>query len=319
LSLHLELTLPDRSSGVFFGGVADADVSADGTLLVLDALTKTIYRFRPDGSFLDSLGRPGQGPGELRQPVDIEVGPAGEIAVADGVNGRVTYWTPAGQLAASTRILGWPAGMWWRPSGLYLKTFRTLASGNAVFFYRLTPGADTTGPPRLTFTFERDPRTLAMRGVSCDLCPAAITRQGEAVVVDPDPVAYRVAQIREGGAVVRVWERTGLPPVGFTSSELQQIRAGLKRVGLPFEPQRHKYRPRIGAIAIDEQERLWVLRRMPEGEPPRLDVFGPDGRLLAELRVPGGVREFVVRSGRVLTIGETPDGEPVVHVYRIGR
>jgi hypothetical protein len=315
----LELTLPGRSSDVFFGGVADADMSADGILLVLDALTKTIYRFRADGSFLDSLARPGRGPGELRQPVDIEVGPAGEIAVVDGGNGRVTYWTAAGQLAGSTRILGWPVGMWWRPSGLHLKTSRTLASGNAVFFYRFTPGADTTGPPMVTFTFERNLGTLAMRGVSCDLCPAAITRQGEAVVVDPDPVAYRVAQIREAGAVVRVWERTGLAPVGFTSSELEQIRAGLKRVGLRFVPQHYEYRPRIAAIAIDEQGRLWVLRRMPEGEPPRLDVFGSDGKLLAELPVPSEVREFVVRSGRVLTIGETPDGEPVVRIYRIGR
>jgi hypothetical protein len=318
-TLRLEFTLPRTGAGVFFGAVADAGLMPDGSILVLDAINKTIYRFAADGTFLDSLGRAGRGPGEFVQPRHLAVGRGGEIAAVDGANARVTYWTPDRRLVGTTKIRGWPLGLWWRPSGLFLKTSTIGASGNAISFYRLRPGTETVDSPMVTLTFERNPSTLAMRGVTCDFCAATTTPQGDPVVADPDPVAYRVAQLAEGGAVSRVWGRPGLPPVAFSPSELEQIKAAYARDGLSFDRRQFRVRPRIATLAMDEQGWLWVLRNVPEGERLRLDVFGPDTELLGVLPLPRGVRKVVVRYDRLLAFGETPEGEPAVQVYRIAR
>jgi len=318
LSLEFVLTLPGEDSPVYFAGVADVDMSADGLLVVLDALNKTIYRFHADGSFLDSLGKAGRGPGEFQMPVELEIGPAGEIAVVDGLNARVTYWMPDRTRIGDTRIAGWPIGLWWCPSGLFLKTARVSAYENAVAFYHVMPGVDSIGQPTVRFTFERDP-SLAMRGVSCDFCAATVTTRGDPVVADPDPKGYRLAQIRDGGEVVRVWQRAGLPPIRFTASELERIRAAYRRDGQKFDPGLFKIRPRIAAIAMDDDGCLWVLRRTPEPQPLRLDVFDRAEKLVAELPISRDTRKFVVRRDGILTIGESPDGEPVVRVFRIVR
>jgi 6-bladed beta-propeller len=317
-SLQLELILPQNTE-IFFGSVSDVELLPDGSIVVLDPMNRTIYRFRRDGSFLDSLGRAGRGPGEMEYPVDLEVGPRGEIAVADAPNGRVTFWTPQGTVASTTRLAGWPADMWWRPGGLFLKSHRigTLSRANLVFFYRLTPGLDTLTEPIATFEFERDPNTLLTRGLSCDLCPAEVTPDGRLLLADPDPAAYRVVEARSSGQVIRVWERPGLPAVGFSEAELAQFREFYQRRGDRFDPKLFKYRLRIKAIFMDEAGRLWVLRNTPDPEPARLDVFSGDQRLLAELPVPRRMHIFAIRRGLVMARDESKDGEPVVHVYRI--
>jgi hypothetical protein len=44
-SLRLEFSLPGPGSSVFFGAAAAADVALDGSVLVVDPLNKTVYRF----------------------------------------------------------------------------------------------------------------------------------------------------------------------------------------------------------------------------------------------------------------------------------
>ncbi|MDH4045435.1 MAG: 6-bladed beta-propeller [Gemmatimonadota bacterium] len=313
--LRLELVLP-TDTDVFFGGVADADFLPDGSIVVLDPLNRTIYRFGANGSFLDSLGRSGRGPGELQQPVDLEVGPQGEIAVADGANGRLMVWG-VDRKVATIPIRGWPAGMWWRRSGLFVKLAGVGPLYKRVFFHKVSASLDALGEPIATLTFDRDARTLLTRGLSCDLCPTAITPSGGLLLADPDPVAYKVVEADYTGKVTRIWERAGLPPVPFSELELSQIRENLRKVGQRFESEMFRYRPRLAALSMDVEGRLWVLRRTTDPEPIRLDVFDGDQMLLAEIPLPRGMRKFVVRGAQLLALGESPAGEPVVHVYRI--
>jgi len=316
VTLRHRSTLPGENGYVYFAGVADADILPDGSVVVLDALNKTIYRFRPDGAFLDSLGRAGRGPGELEQPTDIEVGPGGEIAVADGTNGRLNLWSADHRLKGAIRFPGWPVGMWWNGSGLYLKTFAFRFPSVPVSFYRVMLATDTVGPPMFTFISEQDPK-LRDRGISCEFCPSGVNRVGRPILTSPGSLRYRIIEALEDGKTGRVWMRDGLPAAENSPEELKRIRAGVARAGQRFSPALFKYKPRFAAIALDDRERLWVLRWGPDGEPSPLDLFDREARFITQLSLPTGVRRIVIRGEVLLAIAEVPSGEPVVFVYSV--
>lgn len=76
-------TLAEDDSA-FFGAVGDVAMGAGGvTVLALDSRFNTVKEFGTTGRFLASFSRPGSGPGELRQPVTLDVAPDGTILIAD--------------------------------------------------------------------------------------------------------------------------------------------------------------------------------------------------------------------------------------------
>ena len=51
-----------------FGRISSLGVDADGTIYVVDAQVPDLRAFTPDGRFLRTLGRPGEGPGGDQEP-----------------------------------------------------------------------------------------------------------------------------------------------------------------------------------------------------------------------------------------------------------
>lgn len=66
-----------------FGEIGGVAFDAEGRLYVFDRQAGTVTRVGTDGRFLGTIGRPGEGPGELRQPMAFSVMPDGRVVVAD--------------------------------------------------------------------------------------------------------------------------------------------------------------------------------------------------------------------------------------------
>lgn len=66
-----------------FGAVAAAAFDARGNLYVLDRQASRITVVDRDGGLVREVGRPGEGPRELRMPVAFTVMPDGRIVIAD--------------------------------------------------------------------------------------------------------------------------------------------------------------------------------------------------------------------------------------------
>jgi len=84
-----------------FGGVK-VDADGSGNLYVLDNGNARIQVFGKDGSFLRSIGREGEGPGEFQIPGRFAVNAAGDIAVFDMGQGRVSVLDKNGALRWDT-------------------------------------------------------------------------------------------------------------------------------------------------------------------------------------------------------------------------
>jgi len=78
------------------GSVRDVARFETGEIVVLDALGPAIRVYRGDGLFLRTIGRPGDGPGEFRQPTHIVIR-ADTIVVLDQA-GRRTWMSKDGEL-----------------------------------------------------------------------------------------------------------------------------------------------------------------------------------------------------------------------------
>src|SRR5690554_2408154 len=70
--------------------------NAQGHLFVLDGQGKRILRYDENGGFIRSYGREGGGPGELRFPISLALGPGDSLWVADMMNRRITILDATG-------------------------------------------------------------------------------------------------------------------------------------------------------------------------------------------------------------------------------
>jgi hypothetical protein len=81
-----------------FGSVRSLAVAGDGTIYVVDAQVPELRAYGPDGVFQGLIGRPGEGPGEIKQPDGgLAVLSDGRVLVRDPGNARIQVYGADGE------------------------------------------------------------------------------------------------------------------------------------------------------------------------------------------------------------------------------
>ena len=110
----------------------------NGRLLVYDYGDARLKAFDPDGVWLWSFGRFGDGPGEFRNPAHVVAGPDGLFWVLDHGAGRITRVSPVGELVDVI-----PLGMHaWRILPVSDEVFVFPADASDVFFRSVSLSGD---------------------------------------------------------------------------------------------------------------------------------------------------------------------------------
>ncbi len=90
-----------------FGAISSLAVGPHGTIYVVDRQVPDLRAFSPDGTYLATLGRPGEGPGELKQPDGgLAVLSDGRVLVRDPGNARIQVFGPDGKALETWPIRG---------------------------------------------------------------------------------------------------------------------------------------------------------------------------------------------------------------------
>ena len=116
-----EIIVPPSPSDEAVLGKPLAMALDGGRLYIADALDCAVKIFSTDGRYLGSLGRKGQGPGELSFPSGVCVS-GGAIAVADKMNFRVQLFDREGKAAGGFRLPFAPDRILALDGGLFLVT-----------------------------------------------------------------------------------------------------------------------------------------------------------------------------------------------------
>jgi hypothetical protein len=97
----------------------DLTLDSQGTLYVLDRMDKRIVRVTPDGRSAGTIGRPGEGPGELTDPIAFGVDAGDSVRVFDFGSGAIEVFSGTGVFVRQYRpdIVGIPSRIEFGPDG----------------------------------------------------------------------------------------------------------------------------------------------------------------------------------------------------------
>lgn len=138
---------------VVFGLIYDVVRDGEGRSYLLDSQLSQVHVIAPDGEYLRSIGREGEGPGEFRRPSGIMLFSDGTVCVMQYMPGRAVLLTPDGEAAGEHTLPRGPDGSHAFLSGgsmandqliLYLQQFirAETSFGLQTLFVRIDPAGE---------------------------------------------------------------------------------------------------------------------------------------------------------------------------------
>ncbi|MFO7610158.1 MAG: hypothetical protein R6X35_13395 [Candidatus Krumholzibacteriia bacterium] len=300
-----------ESDEVFFGNVGAVQADPQGNVLLLDSQLSEVHVYSPAGEHVATLGREGDGPGEVRRPGDMFVRPDGTVALIQGFPGRIvmvhadgtpageTTYTPpggagAGQFAVIVR--GFRQG-----DGMVLAGIRMSFGGGSqskqVYFLAACDAQGAEQRVLLQKEHVIDYADLRMDELQMDFVwqRTAVGADGR-VYAAPERNAYVIEVFAPDGTRERTITRSYTAPAR-DDRQRQNAKRIIEAVaanypapmqGLTIEDTD----PAISGLFVTADGRLWVAtgrsgRDLPDGAWLVLDVFGPDGAFERQVALAG--------------------------------
>jgi hypothetical protein len=331
-----------------FLNVQQVRLRSDGSVLVLDGSSE-LRVFRPDGSTIGILARPGDGPGELVQPLDLYVLPGDTILVWDRRPGP-NLFDPDGSFLGR-EVIDFVRVRQYMPEAIAIG-HRGLSDGS-VLAVGYTPPPEPTGKIRNRMLFMRS----TIDGLEADTLGTSLDREwwvsesGEVqarTILGPasswtaggDPL--RIAIGETGTSEVLIYEPDGrlerilrfpdadrsVPP-----DVLEAVRSDRRSLPIPnpnlerffVEAPETTSIPSFGGLLLDRDGYLWILPYFPdEGEEawdvvPEARVLDPTGRLLGTVTLPPRFVVHDVGHDWIAGVARTELGVEIVQVHALNR
>ncbi|MFQ5742072.1 MAG: NHL repeat-containing protein [Acidobacteriota bacterium] len=282
-----------------------------GRLYVLDRGNHRVQIFEADGRFVQSLGGPGEGPGQLSSPTGMWVHPDGSVLVADTRNRRLQPFGASGSILDPIAVDFFPIDV--------------VATHNRLFVLRLPRASMVLGPdPRpLVQVLDRSGRPIDGFVEATPTSAGALYLLENALALAPAPdggiaasnlyLASRIRLYRPSGKLRReipvLYKAGPWAPLGRRPSMLNE--ASIQRVArtasdLAWDPVRRLY---------------WVLAGYVDQTPEGEWVIGQE---LYRYDVEGHYRGSAMLPFRGLVVAGGPDSrvwvidiDGVVHAFRV--
>jgi hypothetical protein len=311
-----------------FGQVFRIAVDSKGRIIVLDGQAQHIKVFSPDGAYEQTIGAPGQGPGELGAGMAVLIGAGDTLLVPDGRNLRFNRYAPDGSSAGSTRMVleeGRPMTFKGTASGAIAEQIRPLmppgqpAIENPMDAIVLLATDGTVSDTLITFP---SGELVSSSGVTVYASEPAwdLTDEGQLVFGVSDE--YRIG-LYSGGQLERVISKPFVRrPVGDQDEEaiMGEMERRWVDAGISAEMMgrvRNRFRfadffPAFQTVAVGLRGTIWVKHVKPASElsaneleryhewPGReWDVFDSQGRYLGVATMPERFNPMVFRGDKI--------------------
>lgn len=301
----------DADEDVLLGVITAGALGPDGSIYLVDRQLSQVLVIAPDGSLVRTLGRQGDGPGELRGPQGLFVMPDGSLAVFQGFPGRVNLLKPDGTPGGEFKVGGDPA------QGGFNAIRDLCISGDKLVGVR---GRGTIDPDRGKSTQVTTMSVMDLKGQDLlklfestrenDLARRVFDEAAEfsemrtwttskdgSIYTAPEREAWAINVRGLDGKVTRTLrrpfttcKRTSAEKAALTDGRFATVNGRRQAV----ESKALDTEPAIVRMNVADDGRLFVTsclqdrKRLPDGVAARYDVIAPDGRFSEELtlRVP---------------------------------
>jgi len=284
---------------VLFGVTSRVLTDEDGNSYVLDQQLSEIQVFAPDGEWLRTIGREGEGPGEFRYPSDMFFTPGGHIGVAQQFPGKIIQLSREGE-----PLENYPFG----GSEGFVGLSRARASGDNLVVAASVSGFDAGSMQRTAYLAALDPEgrersRFHEHQSSVDMSRLEFREVDMAGfernwTVGPDGRIY--ASLAWDEYAIHVWNPDGsldrvirrdYEPTGRDEEAKERAKEGININGRTAEILTADVERCISSLHARPDGTLWVLTDRGandpgEGRMATYDVFDAAGHLLHPLHVP---------------------------------
>ncbi len=322
-----------ETENYFLGSVQDLGVTTDGHMVVADREATHLKVLRPDGTLLDTLGRPGQGPGEFQDPSIVDVARGDSVYVFDNQLNRLTVFTPppsaerarsvvitsdighlSGIRVLGDRFVGEFTPGFTRREGLYRPTPNT---------WHALDGTTVSDDSLLRVQRRKVATSFGDEGAAIAYLPF-----GRVTKVAPGPNgrlyhgvtdSLQIQATSLDGTTESV-VRIPADPVPITEAERDSALADIpSAIRGPLESDFPDTKPAFTDLLVADTGHLWV-RRPPEGpdaETTSWWVLSPEEKTISEVQLDADMDLEVIQDRHVYGTTTTDVGAPAVVRYRI--
>ena len=316
---------------------------ADGRIVVANGNPPEIRLYDSSGAWIRSTGGDGDGPGEFRVLLGIQIVQPDTVLVFDDRGPRVTTLTGHGAVSDNRRIAS--LGTMVKPPDHRLPDGRWLdlaATPEIVGYQRrrnsfvrwseANTATDTLlsrdGYEYLIYVRQQGDRYIGKGVIVVPFGGKDLSAIGPGRVALSDGQAYDVAVAELDGRQLRIRRPVERRPLaagdvarfiddyvdGYPAERQQQVRQQFDGVKAP------SLTPSHSSLVFDAAGNLWVENyRLPwdETTPRTWSVFERDGRWLGDLVVPLGLRVAEIGEDHVAGVERDESGVEFVRVYRL--
>lgn len=293
----------------------DLKVDRSGTLFVLDAGDNNIKVYDDEGAYSHTIGRPGQGPGELGRFIYFDISPEGKVFVMDGMNRRISMFEKDGSFISDFGIEGFHDKI-------------AVCTGDYVFLSRpVTTPEDVIGAEQVLeqvvtiCQYDHEGNSKNTYGEYRGNLISYKRMSEGSVFSGSSPYGYQtVWDVCQGERLLQGYSENyqmtvhavdGSPEFRF-GRQFTQIKYpmfGRGRVNPEFYPAFDRI------VVFDDDRNIWLMQYgIIEPEEGRIyDIFSPDGIYLKQVYVPD--RIYAVCNGKLYSIERTEDEFIVARRY----
>jgi len=291
VSIEFVKTIGDIESedeNILFYMPSDIAFDSQGNMYILDTGNHRIQKFNPDGKFLASIGRKGQGPAEFQYPLSLDIDSEGYLYVADSGNQRIQVLKPDGTDHKTIQMIKVSVG----PIKIAKSGDMIMGSGGFMSF---GPGGmnEDEGLPKIIKVLDMEGEVKKEFGEKKDYNDFLMNRMGNAFhyTVDKDNNVYvsfdnqnRIDKYSPEGEILWKSDRV----LNYDTTKPRKKGSDERRGGMRMIQAPDMNRCSSG-IAVDDKGRIWVVTQKRQ--------IKEDERVETNVRVsmqPGGVRNMTM-------------------------
>jgi len=310
LAEELSIGVAKGKKEYMFSEIIDLAVGEDERIYVSDQIEAHVKVFNKNGEYLRTIGRKGQGPGELNYPTWISITHQNELMVNNAGNRSLSFYTLDGAHVSSLSL-----------AKIFAGRANINSKGNIIVqSYKRVP-------PNTIYELKMYDSTLNFL-ITLDSCSKPMSRGRNRYPFRPvswwhianndnivcgNPKTYEIQILNSEGKVLKKILRE-YSPVEVTQEEKEEYMKDYEE-GLKFNfPQ---YYPAYRRLILDDEGRIYVqtFEKTEDGKGYYQDIFDSKGRYLAKIALRFTPR--VLKKNKLYIIEEDEEGYQVVKRYKI--
>jgi hypothetical protein len=308
-SLEAELTIGEANGPkeYMFSSLRYLTVDDRGYIYALDYKEKHVKVYDDKGKHLATMGKEGQGPGDIRGPHGICITPQNEVMVPDSLNNRLTFFSAEGKFIRSITTT---------PFEL-LET--KIDSTGYVIGREVVRDEENSRwelkkfDSRLNYLFSLDSSPIPdLNKMNPFLPPLSWDIDKNDRIISGYPEKYEINIFNPEGTLIKRIQKD-YEPLEIAEEQLERLKDIPPQIKLDV-PQHHVA---YWSFFVDDECRIFAFtwEKAPGQDKRYFDVFDSEGKYIA--KIPLMQRTQVIKKNKLYAIEEDKMGYHVIKRYRV--